>query len=253
MSGSNHTIPKIFHISWKTKDFLESQNPLILNGMKQLKDCNQTWDFQISDDADVNKYLYDHLSSQDWALLKDKHIVEKVDVWRLLKMVREGGCYCDIDRYSNIILQTILKPETQICLPIHRSIDFSQDFMCGVRGHKVFARALQLNLERRKAGITDIMSLGPITYYHSVCEWLIGKQLERGQGVDILRHIAQNHPSVETYDETSDTNTFLYREGYQSPWLPGNGATKDDFYAESKVLHWTVENPRDYQNLPFGS
>lgn len=247
-------IPKKIHISWKTKHFLlTSQNPLVLNGLKQLRDRNPTWSFEISDDNDVNQYLSDHLDDLDWDLLKDKHIVEKVDVWRLLKMVKEGGLYTDIDRYCNVILDSIIDPHTEICLPIHRNIDFSQDFMCAMKGHWVHMRALQLNLERRRKGCTDIMTLGPITYFHAVTEWLLGEQLERGTGINILKHIITHNPKIKTYDEIGPKDSFLYRPNYICQWIEGNGGNFSDFYEESEVTHWTVAHPHDWNNKPYGT
>jgi mannosyltransferase OCH1-like enzyme len=226
---------------------------LVLNGLKQLRDRNPTWSFEISDDDDVNQYLSDHLDDLDWDLLKDKHIVEKVDVWRLLKMVKEGGLYTDIDRYCNVILDSIIDPHTEICLPIHRNIDFSQDFMCAMKGHWVHMRALQLNLERRRKGCTDIMTLGPITYFHAVTEWLLGEQLERGTGINILKHIITHNPKIKTYDETGPKDSFLYRPNYICQWIEGNGGNFSDFYEESEVTHWTVAHPHDCNNKPYGN
>ena len=246
-------IPKIIHISWKTKHFLlTSQNPLVLNGVKQLRDRNPTWDFQISDDDDVNEYLKTHLWEDDWLNLKDKHIVEKVDVWRLLKMVREGGCYTDIDRYSNISLDDAIRPGTEIVLPIHRNIDFSQDLMIGAKGHPIYKTALDLNLKRRREGCTDIMSLGPITYFHACTQYFLGQHLQRGQGMDQLKYMIARDLRVMTYVETHSKDTFLYVP-LLTPWKEGDGKDMCAFYEESDVRHWTVNHPHDMMNKPYGS
>lgn len=238
----NDAIPKIIHVSWKNKSFLSSTNLLIINGMRRLRDLNPEWDFQISDDNDVNRYLKKHLQAKDWSLLRDRHIVEKVDVWRLLKMNIEGGCYCDIDRLCNSSLDALIAEDVTIVLPVYRDYDFSQDFMCGVSQHNVYSRALSLNLERRRQGFADILFLGPVTYFHSVTEFLVGHQLERGSRIATLRRICRSTPTISTYDETSDTDTYIHRDADFS-CLEDTSQLKGDFYRDSGVAHWTVTNP----------
>ena len=79
-------IPKKIHVSWLDKNVIEdSNNPIILNGIKNLRDMNTDWEFTISDNQDVDSYIKENISSKDYELIKDRIIVEKVDLWRLLK------------------------------------------------------------------------------------------------------------------------------------------------------------------------
>ena len=59
-------IPKIIHISWKSKDILNSQNPMILNGIGNMKKINPEYDLQISDDTDVDNYIKSKLDAADY-------------------------------------------------------------------------------------------------------------------------------------------------------------------------------------------
>ncbi len=84
-------IPKIIHLSWPDKRILfESQNPLAINGIQNMKRLNPKYVFEVSDDNDIDDYIQSCISNDDWLLIKDRHIVEKVDLWRLLKMYNEG-------------------------------------------------------------------------------------------------------------------------------------------------------------------
>ena len=48
------TIPKTIHLSWKHKNILESQSPLIVNGMKNLVELNPDWQVTVYDDKDID-------------------------------------------------------------------------------------------------------------------------------------------------------------------------------------------------------
>ena len=89
------------------------------NGIQNMKQLNPEYKFVISDDNDVEQYLIDHLDKSDYELIKDRHIVEKVDLWRLLKLYREGGVYTDIDRLCNIPLRDVIHKSTKCIIPIH--------------------------------------------------------------------------------------------------------------------------------------
>ena len=54
-------IPKKVHLSWKTKDLLDSESPLITEGVKKLIELNPNWEVTIYDDAEVDAYLQDKL------------------------------------------------------------------------------------------------------------------------------------------------------------------------------------------------
>jgi mannosyltransferase OCH1-like enzyme len=100
-------IEKKIHISWRTKEIINKDYNIIKNGILQLKMLNPDYEFQIYDDNDIEAYLIEKLSIEDYELIKNKKIVEKTDLWRLLIIYYEGGLYQDIDRFCN-------KPK---CLP----------------------------------------------------------------------------------------------------------------------------------------
>ena len=240
----NH-IPRKIHISWKRKDVAHNQSPLILNGLKNLIDLNPDWTVEISDDHDVEKYLKENLSQSDFKLIKDRHVVEKLDLWRLLKIYNEGGLYTDIDRYHNIPLSEIIPLEVKCVLPTYLDVDFSQDLMLGVSGHPIQKEAIKLNTGRRRAGCKSIYHLGPITYMHAVSNFLIGEEVDSDPGLplfQILRDAVAEKPGFKTYREVppNDTLTFCYNK---ETFKCGNGKQKDEFYREFGVRHWSYPAP----------
>jgi len=239
-------IEKNIHVSWKRKDILDMDFYVIKNGILALKNLNPEYNFQISDNSDVDEYLQKNISSEDYELIKNKHIVEKIDLWRLLKIYNEGGFYMDIDRFYNIPLCEIIKPGVKCIIPTYQNVDFAQDIMISCSGNIFHKRAIELNLQRRRDGWTDILSLGPITYFHAVTEILTGKQMNRkpsDQKFDMLMKIISDSPYLDTYYEIPLYNTVVYR-GDEIPF------DKDEFYNECNVIHWDVTNPFDRKYVP---
>lgn len=251
-------IPKKVHISWRTKDVVHSQNPLILNGLRNLIDMNPDWDVQISiDTIDVENYLADNLSSLDYSLLKDKPIVEKVDVWRLLKVYLEGGMYVDIDRHCNKVISSLIGDEVKCILPFHKPhskiIDFSQDIILTSPRNPMHGYALELNLRRRRSGWTDIMTLGPITYFHAMTKFLYGFSLDRFPSPDAAQELVSvidECPYLDKVIESVPHETLIFSFNEQE-WKNGNNGGKEDLYKESGVEHWSVESPIIRENRKF--
>ena len=229
-------IPKKIHLAWKTKTFLDTLLNIVQHGARSLKDLNPSWVFEISDDADIELYLQQNLAAADYSRLADRHIVEKCDVWRLLKMINEGGLYADIDRYCNQVLDDLIPTTVSCVLPMHYDIDFAQDIMLSCPNHDIHKKALALNLERRKEGCTDVLSMGPITYFHAATAVLLGAPVERWPPADVLqrlRTLINEDPAFMTYREEPPWNTFLYRG-------PALADDKAAFYAHSQISHWTA-------------
>ncbi|MCP4007821.1 MAG: hypothetical protein GY725_26865 [bacterium] len=232
-------IPQRVHVTWKRKDVLNSISPVVLNGIGNIARLNPDWSLEISDDAEMEQYLEDHIFRQDFRNLAEKHIVEKVDLWRLLKIYHEGGVYTDIDRFCNVPMAKIIRPGIRCILPIHHDINFSHDFMISVPSNPIFMKAIELNLERRKLGYT-IFQLGPDTYYDAVCLCLLGETIEcppSEQNLARLRELIQQAPDLETYREGSP-DSLSFRSSGGVPWQPGNGQDVGEFFASENVKHW---------------
>jgi mannosyltransferase OCH1-like enzyme len=206
-------IEKKIHISWKNKDILDLDYSIIKNGIYNLKNLNPEYEFIISDDNDIEEYLKLNISNEDYLLIKDKHIVEKTDLWRLFKIYNEGGIYMDLDRLCNIPLNNIIKDNIKCIIPTYKDMDFSQDIMISCSKNPFHKRAIELNLQRRKEGVSSIVYLGPTTYLHAISELLLGYRVEREENNIIfsnIRNIIINSKYLDTYREEPPYNTILY-------------------------------------------
>jgi len=234
-------IPKIIHISWKTKDILDVKHVFPQNCIQKLVQLAEGWNPIISDDHDIEQYLRNNLSTLDYILLKDRHIVEKTDVWRLIKMYNEGGLYSDIDRLCNTSINDIIKDSTRIVLPECADSDFSQDFMCSAPGNPMFLEALHINLERRRAGCKNVYLLGPQTYFHGITKVMTGEMIQTQPGNDIfdkLRKMIDDSGFIVTYRERPPYHTIMYRPEKEQINFD-HEEMKRDFYRKNELNHWT--------------
>lgn len=233
-------IPKIIHMSWKHKQLLDSQAPLILNGMRRLVDMNPDWKAIVYTDDEVDVYLRDTLDESDYKLIQDIHIVAKTDIWRLLKLYFEGGLYIDIDRFCNVKLSDLATENIKWVLPTYMDMDFSHDFMMTAPENPAFVKAIDLYLSRRKEGHNNIYFLGPQTYMHAVTTVLCGEMINTNPGkekFDEIYSVISKAPFIKTYRETPPLETIIYKhDGSDALDLE---SMKRKFYADEGLKHWT--------------
>ena len=161
--------------------------------------------------------------------------------------------YMDLDRHCNVVLDDLLAPDLKCILPIHRRIAFSQDLLFTAPHNPIFHYALELNLRRRRCGWTDILTLGPITYFQAATHYIYGFPLLRRPQDPTLQElisIIDGSPYISTYLEEPPRDTLIFKFD-QSSWNNGNGGSKDDLYKESGVKHWTEDDPIIRDNRIF--
>ena len=232
-------IPKKIHLSWKDKDLLESKSELVQLGVKRLAELNPDLELVISTDAEVDRYLSDNLPADDYERIADCHIVQKTDLWRLMKLHSEGGLYVDIDRFCNMKLDDLIDADTKWVLPTYLDYDFSHDFMMTAPNNPAFYTAVSLYLQRLKEGHRDVYFLGPQTYMHAVALTLTGEMVQTNPGVSKfngIRSIINHFGFIKTFREDPPHETILYRDGDTVLNLEH---LKRAFYADSGLRHWT--------------
>lgn len=229
-------------MSWKNKDIFDSDFPLILNGIANVKRLNPEYTLELSDDADVDQYLKSMLSKWEYFKIKNKKIVEKVDLWRLLKIYHEGGIYIDIDRYYNVPFKDIIQSDTKCILPTFGDIDFSQDLMISCKHNPIHKRAIELNLKGRFLfNPRGVFHLGPPLYMKAVTEVVFGKANKRKPGAEVMEDYREQLRAAEhfqTYNEQLPNDSLIFQFD-ESTFQEGNGLTKKDFYDSQQVQRWT--------------
>ena len=234
-------IPKKVHLSWKTKDLLDSGSPLVQEGMKKLVELNPDWDVQISTDDEVDGYLQAQLDPKLYELIADKHVVQKTDLWRLIKLYTEGGVYVDIDRFVNTPLDELVDEGTKWVVPTCRDYDFSHDFMMTAPQNPAYQVAANLYTQRLQEGHNSIYFLGPQTYMHAITMVLMGEMINTDPGIEVFEKIRETMEAagfIKTYREDPPYDTIIYRNGTLGlNWEQEKRA----FYAESGLKHWSGE------------
>jgi mannosyltransferase OCH1-like enzyme len=227
-------------MTWVDRDIFDHDNPMILNGLRNIRDLNPDWTVTIYLDHEVDSYIRQHVSASDYALINQCCFVERSDLWRLLKIYHEGGLYLDLDRYCNIPLNQIITPGIQCLLPMNGNWDFSQDIMCSAVGNPIYRRAIDLNLQRRRAGIRNIYYLGAQTYMHSITLELLGQMIDINPGPEIfqqLKNRIDQFDFIKTHKEILPYYTMIYQHNINT-FKIGNGQSKLDFYRQFNVIHW---------------
>ena len=138
-------IPKKIHITWKDKNILDSDSPLVQNGISKLISINKEWQVEISDDNDVENYLIENMKD-NYTLVQNSGIVPKTDIWRLYKIYNEGGIYVDLDRFCDVELNEVIPENVKQVLPTCRKHDFSQDIMISEPNNILFRNTIDMNI-----------------------------------------------------------------------------------------------------------
>lgn len=234
-------IPKIVHISWKTDKIFSGKSFMIQQGLQNLIKLNADWKVYFSNDEKVDSYLKENISQIDYDLIKSKTIVEKLDLWRLLKMFLEGGLYIDLDRFYNIPLSKIVTDGIRCVLPTHLDHDFSQDLMLCAPNNPMFSDAANLNMQRRRMGWNHIYGLGPQTYMNAVTKNLTGKVLESSPGeetMNALRQQIEKTGFAKTYREVPWKDTLVFKATPEFDQVDYE-LEKRLMYEEFEMHHWT--------------
>jgi len=234
-------IPKIIHVTWKNDAIFQGKSFMIKNGLLKMIELNPDWEIQFADDVSVDNYLQEELPEYDYNLIKNRNIIEKCDMWRLIKIYKHGGFYCDLDRFYNIPLSEIVREKVDCVLPTHLDHDFSQDLMLSAPGNPIFFDAINLNLQRRRMGWNHIYALGPQTYMNAVTKNLTGTIIESSPGVetmDALRNQIEKTGFAKTYREVPWKDTLVFRATPEFENVDYE-LEKRLMYEEFKMHHWT--------------
>jgi GR25 family glycosyltransferase involved in LPS biosynthesis len=244
-------IPKKIHLSWKNKNVLNSNYSLIKKGAKNLELLNPDWDIEVSDDEGVNRYIRDNIGKSSWELIKDRKITEKTDLWRLLKIYKEGGLYVDIDRYIDTPLSEIIKANTSCVIPTFQDIDFSQDFVLSCANNPMIERAISNNLFNRK-NRQNLFYTAVCSYMHAASEFLGGQKVERGDNPVYFNDIRKQIEAceyLETFREIGPEYHTLYRNTAGDFDAKIFEKDKADFYNGESVIHWNADTQAKHTQL----
>ena len=248
-------IPKKLHIAWNDKNVIQSKTKLIQNGLKSFIKLNPDWKILIYTDNEIEQYLRNKLSKFDYLLIKNRHIIEKIDLFRLLIVYFQGGMYVDIDRLFSVKMDEIITKQTKILLPTHYNINFAQDIMCSSSLNMLFKLAIELNLSKRRmhenmndvgSNLDNVLQLGPQTYWEAVTKTLFdilifdgGDYPKQNEPVVIkMRDLLNENKYIKTYMETW-CDTILYHTDNLSEC---QSIDKTDLWKETNnKLHWEQE------------
>ena len=234
-------IPKRIYLSWPDASVMDSDHFFAALSFRALKRLNPDWSVEIFDDDQIDEELKHGLDSSDYLALADRHVVEKIDTWRLLKLYTVGGVYIDADRIHDTPLSETITDSTMWLLPTCREFDFTHDILATAPENPAFLLALKLNLQRRKQGYNSTYFLGSQTFMHACTQSIVGEMVNVDPGIKIfeaLRAKVSEAGFISTFREDPPMYTCTFRnkicmdkDSYE--------AYKKDFYIQYGIGHWT--------------
>jgi hypothetical protein len=193
--------------------------------------------------------------------LRHAHPVERSDVWRLLKIYREGGLYTDLDRLHDRSLDFITN-RTRMLLPMSgrgdQIGDFAQDLICSAKHNPAIRLALATSLAVRHANGTlpgeekpsndRVTASGARSYTYGVSEHIFGVWLGYMPGKvvsdRVIELLGTLHPLVVSQVEQLPLgpSITLSRALDQRPHEISSAEyqqAKRALYSRAGVAHWT--------------
>lgn len=231
-------IPKKVHLAWTDKNIFDNQSPLIQQGIVKMRELNPDWQFTVYTDEEIESYLKDKLPPEVYTAIQPKHVVQKSDLWRLIKLYEEGGVYTDIDRFCDTPFPDA--PEIKWFLPTCREYDFSHDFMMTAPGNPAFDIAIKLYMQRLMEGHTSVYFLGPQTYMHAVTVAITGHMINTNpepEAFDRVRAWADKIGGIKIIREDPPYKTIIFKGDNGLDWEQEKRA----LYKSCGMKHWTGE------------
>ena len=145
-------IPKKIYQSWKTKDTTNLSNNM-LNAIDSIKTLNPEYTYELFDDIDCRKFIFDNFGSI-YADAFDDLIpgAFKSDFWRYAKLYIDGGVYMDIDFTALVSLDEIIKKDDILVSVVDiKNIkdkppcSIFQAFIACVPKHNILLKAFEMN------------------------------------------------------------------------------------------------------------
>jgi len=241
--------PKIVHYIWNDKNILDKNYQMLEHGAKRLRSLSPGWEFRVHDDGDIRRKLesftHPDVPGEFWDQLRDAHIVEQTDAFRLITIYETGGLYVDIDRVANVDLNAVIPDGARMVLPTYYDINFCQDLFGSSPGNglilNVLGRQTELKADFRRINgwirSSDHLEITHM-FSRSLETDLFGpRRVHRKELWDAARHLLRDHTGgavVTAKDEWCD--------GLLITDYPGcKGVSRSDLYSDYGVKGWAGE------------
>ncbi len=142
-----NNIPRVVHQTWKTKD-LQGQALKLHENHNKLNQSSG-WVWQLYDDNDMYAFARTQFDARVAAAFNSLNlIVQKADLWRLLKIWRDGGVYCDMDVDVKIPLDDIIPSKYDAVFSMENRHNVAFHFFAARAKHPFIGRVIEEVLHR---------------------------------------------------------------------------------------------------------
>ena len=241
--------PKIVHYIWKDKNILEKNYEMLEHGAKRLRSLSPGWEFRVHDGADIRQKLesftHPDIPEKFWDQLRDAHIVEQTDAFRLITIYETGGLYVDIDRVANVDLNVVIPDGTRMVLPTYYDVNFAQDLFGSSPGNELIINVLKrqtelkTNFKRINGWIRSSDHLEIVHMFSQSLEadFFGPRRVYKKELWDVARHLLKEHTDgavVTKKDEWCDGLLITDYDGCKR-------VSRSSLYSDYDVKPWAAE------------
>ena len=241
--------PKIVHYIWNDKNILDKNYQMLEHGAKRLRSLSPGWEIRVHDNDDMRRKLesftHPDIPKVFWEQLRDAHLVEQTDAFRLVTMYETGGLYVDIDRVANVDLNVVIPDGTKMVLPTYYDINFAQDLFGSSPGNGLIINILKRETElktdfRRINGWIRSSDHLKITHMHSQSlemDLFGPRRVYKKELWDVARHLLKEHTGGAVV-----TKKDQWCDGLLITDYPGcKQVSRADLYSDYGVKAWAGE------------
>ncbi len=237
---SSHWPQNIF-CSFKYKEALNEWS-----SFKSWKIKNPNWNIRFYDDHNMINYVRENINEDQFkAFMKIERMASKVDIWRLIILINEGGLYTDLDvKCLKPIDSWVENPNSEIllCVDNNPPNNFGQHLLLAKPNNRILKSALNLALSR----IADpqfkklenfarvLKTTGPISFTDACFESILGRKrnniddIRNEEKIDVKLFQMHGKESISILDFHESENVLFCHAREE----------KDDIYSKYKVSHW---------------
>eukprot|EP00441_Pelagodinium_beii_P017105 CAMPEP_0197655946 /NCGR_PEP_ID=MMETSP1338-20131121/39767_1 /TAXON_ID=43686 ORGANISM="Pelagodinium beii, Strain RCC1491" /NCGR_SAMPLE_ID=MMETSP1338 /ASSEMBLY_ACC=CAM_ASM_000754 /LENGTH=325 /DNA_ID=CAMNT_0043231699 /DNA_START=70 /DNA_END=1044 /DNA_ORIENTATION=+ len=192
-------VPRVIWQSWKSDGFNDSNSLWVPNSRAEMMltwiEKNPTYEYRLLDDEDVEAYVMKNYGGQHLSALQALNQgASKVDFWRVLALLHDGGVYFDTDAGCVLPLDQWIESQTTYVTGIGAMKDFHQWGLISVSGNCILKQAADLILANIHQLQRRVMTSRPTTIMTSF------------RGLNILGHDSSRvFAQFDMYPQTSAT------------------------------------------------
>jgi mannosyltransferase OCH1-like enzyme len=126
-----HKIPNVVYQTWTGKHFGRSH----ARYLAEFRRRNSDFSFKFFDDSDIDAYMHQYYGDEPiYQVYKSARLGPlKTDIWRYCILCERGGVYCDIDKFIDVPIGSLISGDTETVITYENNIYIGDGSAPGVQ------------------------------------------------------------------------------------------------------------------------